>query len=149
MISLDRSTPAARRRLAVRVLGGAGAIAFLVGLTFAIAASANVPAIVLSLFWRRFNTPGMLTGMIVGLASSVLLITISPVVMGTKAIFPLTNPGIISIPLGFAAAIIVSLVTKDAADEATFPETNVRANVGIGAEVAEGVIPAEVAVGDD
>jgi cation/acetate symporter len=110
-------------------------VAFLVGLAFAIAASANVPAIVLTLFWRRFNTTGMIVGMLVGLISSVILIIISPSIMGAAAPFKLTNPGIVSIPLGFAAAIIGSLVTRDEADAETFSETNVRANVGLEAEV--------------
>jgi cation/acetate symporter len=110
-------------------------VAFLVGLAFAIAASANVPAIVLTLFWRRFNTTGMIAGMIVGLVSSVLLIILSPVIMGAAAPFKLTNPGIISIPLGFIGAVVGSLATRDEADEVTFSETNVRANIGLGAEV--------------
>ncbi len=141
-------------------------VAFLVGLAFAIAASANVPSIILSLFWRRFNTNAMLASMITGLVVSVLLIIISPSIMGidppgtastaahlihAKAIFPLTNPGIVSIPLSFLVAIVVSLATRDRAAEATYDETNVRANLGINAEVA-GVpsvagVP-EIAVGD-
>jgi cation/acetate symporter len=127
-------------------------VAFLVGLAFAVAASANVPAIVLTLFWRRFNTTGMITGMVVGLGSSILLIILSPSIMGidppgTAAsashlihiapLFPLTNPGIISVPLGLLAAVIGSLVTRDQSDEQTFSEVNVRANTGLGAEVAE------------
>jgi cation/acetate symporter len=112
-------------------------VAFLVGLAFAIAASANVPAILLTLFWRRFNTAGMISGMVVGLVSSVLLILLSSSIMGTNAIFPLTNPGIVSIPLGFAAAIIGSLVTHDESALSTFGETTVRANLGLGAEGSE------------
>src|SRR5262245_24600003 len=81
-------------------------VAFLVGLAFAVAASANVPSIVLTLFWRRFNTAGMICGMLVGLVSSVVLIILSPAVMGVDAptaatrhviqraaMFPLENPG--------------------------------------------------------
>lgn len=127
-------------------------VAFLVGLAFAIAASANVPSIILSLFWKRFNTAGMLASMIVGLVSSVVLIILSPSIMGidppgtastaahliqARAIFPLTNPGIISIPLSLIVAIVVPLLTREGAAQATFSETNVRANLGIGAEVAE------------
>jgi cation/acetate symporter len=127
-------------------------IAFLVGLAFAIAASANVPSIILSLFWRRFTTAGMLSSMIVGLVSSVVLIIFSPSIMaidppGTastaahliqaKAIFPLENPGIVSIPLSVITAIVVSLITREKAARETFSETNVRANIGLGAEVAE------------
>lgn len=124
-------------------------VAFLVGLAFAIAASANVPSIVLSLFWKRFNTAGMISSMIVGLVSSVVLIILSPSIMGVdppgtastaahliqaKAIFPLTNPGIISIPLSFLVALVVPLFTSEKAAEEAFSETNVRANLGINAE---------------
>ncbi|HET8845406.1 MAG TPA: sodium/solute symporter [Ktedonobacteraceae bacterium] len=127
-------------------------VAFLVGLAFAIAASANVPSIILSLFWKRFTTSGMLASMIVGLVSSVVLIILSPSIMGidppgtastaahliqAKAIFPLTNPGIVSIPLSLIVAIVVPLLSRERSAEATFSETNVRANLGIGAEVAE------------
>ncbi|EFH90088.1 solute symporter family protein [Ktedonobacter racemifer] len=125
-------------------------VAFLVGLAFAVAASANVPSIILSLFWRRFNTAGMVASMLVGLISSVLLIIISPAIMGidppgtaataahliqAKSLFPLENPGLISIPLSFIVAIVVSLATRDASAVETFSETNVRANLGIDAEV--------------
>jgi cation/acetate symporter len=94
----------------------------------------------------------MITGMVVGLGSSILLIILSPSIMGidppgTAAsashlihiapLFPLTNPGIISVPLGLLAAVIGSLVTRDQSDEQTFSEVNVRANTGLGAEVAE------------
>jgi len=127
-------------------------VAFLVGLAFAIAASANVPSIILSLFWRRFNTAGMLSSMIVGLVSSVVLIILSPSIMGidppgtvstaahliqARAIFPLTNPGVVSIPLSLIVAIVVPLLTREGAAAEAFSETNVRANLGIGAEVAE------------
>ena len=127
-------------------------VAFLVGLAFAIAASANVPSILLSLFWRRFTTAGMVSSMIVGLVSSVVLIVLSPSIMGVdaagtastaahliqaKAIFPLENPGIVSIPLSVITAVVVSLATKEKAATETFSETNVRANIGLGAEVAE------------
>ncbi len=123
-------------------------VAFLVGLAFAVAASANVPAIVLTLFWRRFNSTGMVTGMVVGLVSSLLLITLSPAIMtvdppGTAVkhfiqaapLFPLTNPGIISIPLGFLAAVLGTLATRDELAERSFSEINVRANTALGAEV--------------
>jgi cation/acetate symporter len=124
-------------------------VAFLVGLAFAVAASANVPAIVLTLFWRRFNTTGMITGMVIGLLSSLILIILSPSIMGIDAptvaasarhliqaepLFPLANPGIVSVPLGFIAAVVGSLVTQDKSAEETFSEVNVRANIGLGAE---------------
>jgi cation/acetate symporter len=115
-------------------------VAFLVGLAFAVAASANVPAILLSLFWKRFTTFGMVTGMIVGLLSSVILIVLSPAVMGTDgkhlinatAIFPLENPAIVTVPLGFAASIIASLLSKDPQAEERFYEMQVRSQTGLG-----------------
>jgi cation/acetate symporter len=121
-------------------------VAFLVGLAFAVAASANVPAILLTLYWRRFNTTGMVTGMLVGLISSVVLIVLSPAVMGvdppTSAVrhliqaaplFPLDNPAIVSVPLGFLAAVLGSLLSRDPVSEAAYSELNVRANTGLGA----------------
>ena len=127
-------------------------VAFLVGLAFAVAASANLPVIVLSVFWKRFNTAGAVTGLLVGLASSIILILLSPSVMGidgpevaaakrrliqSPALFPLTNPGIVSIPLGFLAAIFGTLFSKrEAESEARFAEFSVRAHTGLGAEKA-------------
>ena len=119
-------------------------VAFLVGLAFAVAASANLPAIVLSIFWRRFNTAGAVTAMAVGLASSIVLIIISPSVMGTDAkaliygapLFPLKNPGLVSIPLGFLGAILGTLFSRERASAAKFTELEVRANTGLGAEKA-------------
>src|SRR5580765_1617014 len=109
------------------LLGPTANVAFLVALAFAVAASANLPVIVLSIFWRRFNTTGAVTGLAVGLLSSIGLIVVSPSMMavdpptvtGTarhliqaKAWFPLENPGILSIPLGFLGAIIGTLITR-------------------------------------
>ena len=119
-------------------------VAFLVGLAFAVAASANLPVIVLSIFWRRFNTAGAVWGLAVGLVSSIVLIIISPSVMGLDPnaliqgapLFPLKNPGIVSIPLGFLAAILATLCTHESASETLFTELSVRANTGLGAEKA-------------
>ncbi len=128
-------------------------VAFLVGLAFAVAASANLPAIVLSIFWKRFNTFGAVAGLGVGLVASIGLIIISPSVMGLDpattaasarriiqhaTIFPLKNPGIISIPLGFLAAILGTLFTREPSAEAKFTELTVRANTGLGSEKATG-----------
>jgi len=132
-------------------LGPTANVAFLVGLAFAVAASANLPAIVLSLAWKRFNTAGAVAGLAVGLISSIGLIIISPTIMTKDAptvaaaarhliqsapIFPLENPGIITIPLGFLAAIIGTLLSKDSTSEEKFTELTVRANTGLGAEKA-------------
>ncbi|MFN8498891.1 MAG: sodium/solute symporter [Anaerolineae bacterium] len=111
-------------------------VAFLVGLAFAVAASANVPALLFSLYWPRFNTAGVLAGMITGIAASVLLILISPTFMGPNAPFPLTNPGIVSIPLGFLAAYLGTVLSKaEKPAEEKYGELDVRANTGLGAEV--------------
>jgi cation/acetate symporter len=123
-------------------------VAFLVGLAFAVAASANVPAILLTLYWKRFNTTGTIVGMITGLVSSLVLIAISPAVMGidpataavrhviqAEPIFPLDNPAIVSVPLGFIAAILAALSTREKESEDSFAEMSVRANTGLGAEV--------------
>jgi cation/acetate symporter len=121
-------------------------VAFLVGLAFAVAASANVPAIILTLYWRRFNRPGLISGMVVGLASSVSLIVLSPAVMGIDApaaatrhliqaapLFPLDNPAIVSVPLGFLAAFVGTLLSRDREAGQTYAELNVRAHTGLGA----------------
>ena len=119
-------------------------VAFLVGLAFAVAASANLPVIVFSIFWRRFNTAGAVAGLLVGLISSIVLIMISPSVMGMDAkalihgepIFPLRNPGIVSIPLGFLGAILGTFLRREPRAEARFAELSVRANTGLGSEKA-------------
>ena len=118
------------------VLGPGANVAFLVGLAFAVAASANLPAILLSLFWRRFNTAGAVCGLAAGLAASILLILIGPAVRGANAIFPLENPGIVSIPAGFLAAYLGTVLSNDRESEEKFPELLVRANTGLGAEKA-------------
>ncbi len=132
-------------------LGPSANVAFLVGLAFAVAASANLPVIVFSIFWKRFNTTGAVSGLIVGLLSSIGIILISPTIMKidaptvaasarhliqANAIFPLENPGIVSIPLGFLAAWIGTMLTREASAEAKFAELTVRANTGLGAEKA-------------
>src|SRR6201981_2549453 len=133
------------------VLGPTANVAFLVALAFAVAASANLPVIVLSIFWRRFNTTGAVAGLTVGLLASIGLILISPSLMavdpptvtGTarhliqaKAIFPLENPGILSIPLGFVGAILGTLLSHEPTSEHKFNELLVRSNTGLGAERA-------------
>ncbi len=110
-------------------------VAFLVGLAFAVAASTNAPALILSLTWRRFSRTGAICGMLAGLISSLVLMAISPSIMGDHAIFPLRNPGIVSIPLGFIAAIVGTLIARDPESEAMFNQLQVRANTGLGAEI--------------
>ncbi|HSQ34671.1 MAG TPA: cation acetate symporter [Candidatus Binatia bacterium] len=93
-------------------------VSFLVGLAFAIAASANLPAILMLLFWKRTTAKGIAWAIVVGMMSALILILFSPTLYeiyglpAADAPFPLQNPGIISIPLGFLTLVIVSLLTK-------------------------------------
>jgi cation/acetate symporter len=133
------------------LLGKDANVAFLVALAFAVAASANLPVIVLSLFWKRFNTTGAVLGLATGLVASLALIIISPSIMKVDPpgvvgaarhliqhapIFPLENPGILSIPLGFLGAILGTLLSREPRAAARFAELSVRANTGLGAEKA-------------
>ncbi|MEU1124225.1 cation acetate symporter [Streptomyces sp. NPDC005899] len=117
-------------------------VAGLVALAFAVAASANLPTILYSLFWKRFTTQGALWSIYGGLASSVLLVLFSPVVSGKAssmfpdadfAWFPLENPGLISIPLGFLLGWIGSVVSKEEPDAGKYAELEVKSLTGTGA----------------
>jgi cation/acetate symporter len=119
-------------------------VAFLVALAFAVAASGNLPAILYSLFWRRFNTNGAVWAIYGGLVSAVALVIFSPVVSGGEkslfpdadfAWFPLENPGIVSIPLGFICGWIGTLVSREH-NEDKYAEIEVRSLTGAGAEKA-------------
>jgi len=118
------------------LLGPTANVAFLVALAFAVAASANLPVIVLSLFWQRFNTTGAVAGLGTGLVASIVLILISPSIMKSSPLFPLENPGILSIPLGFLGAFVGTLLSREPEAEVKFTELLVRANTGLGAEKA-------------
>jgi cation/acetate symporter len=140
----------------VAILGGILAngqnIAFLVALAFAVAASANLPTILYSLFWKRFNTSGALWSIYGGLAITVLLIVFSPVVSGKKDangnltasmiqgvdfhLFPLDNPGIVSIPLSFLLGYLGTVLAKEKADPARYAEMEVRSLTGVGSAKA-------------
>jgi cation/acetate symporter len=111
-------------------------VAFMVGLAFAVAASGNFPALVLSIFWRGFTTAGAVASILVGTASSLTLIAISPTVMvdllgAAEAIFPLKNPAIVTIPLGFAAGIIVSLARPERGAREAYDAMERRMIVGV------------------
>lgn len=127
------------------ILANGQNVAFLVALAFAIAAAANLPTIVYSLYWKRFNTRGALWSMYGGLISTLVLIIFSPAVSGTKTAmipgvdfswFPLANPGIVSIPLAFLLGIVGTLTSKDTGDPAINAEMEVRSLTGVGAEKA-------------
>ncbi|MGO3251405.1 MAG: solute symporter family protein [Microbacterium gubbeenense] len=134
---------------ALAIIGGIGVqgqnVAFLVALAFAVAASANLPTIIYSLFWRRFTTTGAVMSMYGGLAAAVILIVLSPVFSGGDtsvfpqldiAVFPLENPGIVSIPLGFLLGFLGSLIGPKNEDPRKAAEMEVRALTGHGAEKA-------------
>jgi len=114
-------------------------VAFMVGLTFSIAASANFPPLLLSIGWRRFNTRGAVLAIITGALLSVGLIVLSPtvwvdVLKNPAAVFPLRNPAIISMTLAFIAGIVGSLTTAEARAEARFDDEKLRVYLGVGAE---------------
>ncbi|GAA4082385.1 cation acetate symporter [Nocardioides kongjuensis] len=131
-------------------------IAFLVALAFAVAASANLPSIVYNMFWKRFNTRGATWSIYGGLVSAITLVFFSPVVSGKTAVtpdgeiiskalfplgvdfhwFPLENPGLLSIPLGFFFGWLGTVTSKEPAAEERFTELEVRALTGAGAEQA-------------
>lgn len=117
-------------------------IAFLVGLAFAVAASANLPALLYSLFWHRFTTRGAVWSIYGGLVPALMLVVLSPVVSGRPDalfpgadfhLFPLENPGLVSIPLGFLAGWLGTVLSPDGADDGKYAETEVRSLTGAGA----------------
>ncbi|WP_432014582.1 solute symporter family protein [Streptomyces cucumeris] len=117
-------------------------VAGLVALAFAVAASANLPTILYSLFWKRFTTQGALWSIYGGLVSSVFLVLFSPVVSGKETSmfpdvdfhwFPLENPGLISIPLGFLLGWLGTMVSKEQPDPEKYAELEVRSLTGYGA----------------
>ncbi|MCF4119751.1 cation acetate symporter [Antribacter sp. KLBMP9083] len=142
----------------VAIVGGIFAngqnIAFLVALAFCVAASANLPTIIYSLFWKRFNTSGALWSIYGGLTSTIVLIIFSPVVSGKvdpvtgtslsmikdTAVdfhwFPLDNPGIITIPLAFVLGIVGTFLSKEPPHPEKFAEMEVRSLTGAGSEKA-------------
>jgi cation/acetate symporter len=128
----------------VAIIGGEGLnVSFMVGLAFAVAASANFPALLLALTWRRFNTVGAVTGVLFGVVSSIGLVIVSPSVWpgpdsegGAFGFYDLANPGIISIPLGFFGCWLGTVLSKERGETKEFDELYVRSETGIGAERA-------------
>ena len=107
-------------------------VAFLVALAFAVAASANVPTILLTIFWRRFNTTGAVAGILVGLISAIVLVALSPnvltgasteqaaapaAIIPVDAIIPFKNPALFSVPLGLLACVVGTLLGGRGAEE--------------------------------
>ncbi|RLY92361.1 cation acetate symporter [Kocuria tytonicola] len=131
----------------ISIAGGIGAqgqnVAFLVALAFAVAASANLPTILYSLYWKRFTTRGAVWSMYGGLILSVVLIVFSPVMSGAEtsmiptadfAVYPLSNPGIISIPASFLLGFLGSVTERRKEDPYKQSEMEVRSLTGVGAE---------------
>jgi cation/acetate symporter len=133
--------------IAIAIIGGEGLnVSFMVGLAFAVAASANFPALLLALTWRRFNTAGAVTGVLFGVISSIALVVISPTVWpgpdsegGALSWYDLANPGIISIPLGFIGCWLGTVLTTEPSAVAKFDELYVRSETGLGAEAGTGL----------
>jgi cation/acetate symporter len=130
---------------ALAIIGGIAAngqnVAFLVALALALAASANLPTMIYSIFWPRFNTTGTLYSIYGGLGACLLLILFSPVTSGTATSifhtvdfhwFPLSNPGIVSIPLSFLLGYLGTVFSRQPADQAKQAEMEVRSITGIG-----------------
>jgi len=110
-------------------------VAYMVGLAFAIAAASNFPALVLSMFWRGFTTRAAQMSMLAGTLSSLLLIYLSPTIQvdllgNPSALFPLRNPGLVSIPLAFAVALVVAVLWPEPAAASGFDEVERRIHMG-------------------
>ena len=120
-------------------------VAYMVGLAFAVAASANFPVLILNMYWRGFNTAGAVLGGWLGLISAVVLTVLSPgiwvkVAGFHAAVFPYDNPALFSMPLGFAGCWLGSVLARNSAqarvEAARFEALYVRSQTGIGAEGA-------------
>ncbi|MCG7335892.1 sodium/solute symporter [Sporosarcina sp. ACRSM] len=114
-------------------------VAFLVSLAFCVAAAANLPTILMTIYWKRFNTTGAIASMLTGLITSLVLVAISPSVMSPvegaalitgNPIFPLANPGIVSIPAGFLAAYVGTILSSRGKEEVDYAEIKFKAETG-------------------
>jgi cation/acetate symporter len=114
-------------------------VAFMVGLAFAIAASANFPALLMSIVWKRFTTMGAVWSILVGAFTSCTMILLSPTVWVDvfkfkEAIFPMKNPAIFSMSAAFAVGILVSLLAPEKEAQEKFEDEKLRTYLGVGAE---------------
>jgi cation/acetate symporter len=133
--------------IGIAVIGGEGLnVSFMVGLAFAVAASANFPALLLALTWRRFNTTGAVTGVLFGVISSIALVIVSPTVWpgpdsegGAFGFYDLANPAIISVPLGFIGCWLGTVLSSEREPQRSFDELYVRSETGLGAETGTGL----------
>ncbi|HWO97924.1 MAG TPA: cation acetate symporter [Bacillus sp. (in: firmicutes)] len=114
-------------------------VAFLASLALTVAASSNLPVILFTVYWKRFNVSGAITGMLVGLFGTMILVALSPNVWSPEAgkalfvgtpLFPLTSPGIVSIPLGFLGAYIGTIMSERKSPTGNFQEILVKSNTG-------------------
>lgn len=118
--------------IALGILAQGVNVAVLVILAICVAASANFPVLILSLFWRRFNTGGVVGGMTVGLVSSVVLAMIGPAMRGADALWPLVNPTVVSLPLGFLGAYLGTILSgRDLENEKRFDDFSLQVHTGI------------------
>ncbi|WP_249872402.1 solute symporter family protein [Oceanobacillus saliphilus] len=114
-------------------------VTFLVSLTFIVAASSNLPVLLLTIYWRRFNQTGAITGMVCGLTASLLLLFVGPHVMNLdggfiarEPLIPLYNPGIIAIPIGFLGAYLGAVFSREGQENAIpFHSFHLKAQTGI------------------
>ncbi len=119
-------------------------IAFLVGLTFGIAASTNFPVLIMAMYWKGLTTRGALAGGFTGLVSALVLVILSPAVWVTvlgnaQAIYPYDHPALFSMPLAFLVTVVVSLLdnsARAAREREAFDDQFVRAQTGLGAAAA-------------
>ena len=114
-------------------------VAFMVGLAFAVACSANFPALLMSIVWKRFTTAGAVSSILTGAFLSVLLIVLSPTVWvkilhNKVALFPINNPAIVSMTAAFVIGILVSLMAREPSAEAKFEDEKLRTYLAVGAE---------------
>ena len=148
VVRKDRATAAEQLRVARIATVGLGIlgvllgitfkgqnVAFMVGLAFAIAASANFPALVLAIFWRGYTTAGAVSSMLAGTAAALVLIYLSPTVQvdilkHESAWFPLRNPALVTMPLSFLAGLLVSVWGRRPAEAAAFDELRQRVHLG-------------------
>ena len=114
-------------------------VAFMVGLAFSIAASANFPALLMSIIWKGFTTLGAVLSIVTGAVLSLVLIVLSPTVWvdvlgNAEAIFPLKNPALVSMTSAFVVGILVSLIKPEPEAAAKFESEKLRTYLGVGSE---------------
>jgi cation/acetate symporter len=109
-------------------------VAYLAGLAFAIAATANLPTLIFALYWKGLTTKGAIIGMLGGALVAVACVVTGPTIMGKDALFPLANPGIVCVPIGFLLTYLGSVFTRDPDSELMYKELAVRSRSGLGAE---------------